>query len=777
MTSETTAPAGSKWRTGLAAVGRLATSKIAAFILFVLAICCAILTYLAFTGLPPFDASPGAVFILLNVDLVVVLALGGTIAINLVQIWSARRRGAAGSRLHSRLVARFGMLAIAPTVVVAIFSMLLVTFGMQSWFSDRVSTAVSTSLAVAEAYLHEHQQLIRADVVAMATDLNRAASLAAEDPQRFGEFVVAQGRMRSLPESIVFDTDGNVLSTVDLTARSDLDPENLPPRILAQADEGGVVVLTTENEDRVRALIKLVALQNAYLYVGRAVDPQVVRHIEQTRQAVNEYQYIEGRMSDVQITFAIIFVVLALLLLFTAVLLGLAFATKLVRPISALIGAAERVRSGDLSARVADHGDDDELGSLSRAFNRMTDQLSMQRNELVAANELIDRRRRFTEAVLSGVTAGVVGLDRSGAIHLANKAAEEILGLTANDLRGARLAEAVPEMADVLSKAKRRRGRVVETHLQLERKGGPRSLVIRVATEMMGTEVVGFVVTIDDITELGAAQRKAAWADVARRIAHEIKNPLTPIQLSAERLKRKYLRQIEDDPQTFALCTDTIVRQVDDLRRMVDEFSSFARMPTPTMKKVDVRTVCIQSVVLQRTAHPGVTFDYEPPASPLHAVCDPQLIGQAVTNLLQNAINAIEMRTGAAAEVPGRVEISTRIEGETMVIDVADNGCGLPSQNRERLTEPYVTTREKGTGLGLAIVKRIMEDHQGTVALSDRPGGGAHVRLTLATAAAAPAAGDTEPARDVARNTTPGPAPDPANDGQAEDTSDVAVST
>ncbi len=765
MTSDAVAPASSRWRTALAVLGRLATSKVAAFVLFILAICCAILTYLAFAGLPPFDASPGAVFVLLNVDLVVVLALGGTIAINLVHIWSARRRGTAGSRLHSRLVARFGMLAIAPTVVVAIFSMLLVTFGMQSWFSERVSTAVQTSLAVAEAYLHEHQQLIRADVVAMATDLNRAASLAAEDPQRFGEFVVAQGRMRSLPEAIVFDTEGNLLSTVDLAERSDLDPANLPADVLARAEDGGVVVLTTE-QDRVRALIKLVALQDAYLYVGRAVDPQVVRHIEQTRQAVNEYQYIEGRMSDVQITFAIIFVVLALLLLFTAVLLGLAFATKLVRPISALIGAAERVRSGDLSARVADHGDDDELGSLSRAFNRMTDQLSMQRNELVAANELIDRRRRFTEAVLSGVTAGVIGLDKAGAVHLANKAAEDILDLSAADLRGARLADAVPEMADVLAKARRRRGRVVEAHLQLDHDGGPRSLVIRVATEMMGTEIVGFVVTIDDITELGAAQRKAAWADVARRIAHEIKNPLTPIQLSAERLKRKYLRQIEDDPQTFALCTDTIVRQVDDLRRMVDEFSSFARMPTPTMKKVDIRTVCIQSVVLQRTAHPAVTFAYEPPDKPLHAVCDPQLIGQAVTNLLQNAINAIDMRTGEAAEVPGRVEISTHIEGETVVIDIADNGCGLPSQNRERLTEPYVTTREKGTGLGLAIVKRIMEDHQGAISLSDRPGGGAHVRLTLATAAAAAAPSAADPASEPP---APGDAPSAANDGQADD--------
>ncbi|MEZ5669236.1 MAG: PAS domain-containing sensor histidine kinase [Alphaproteobacteria bacterium] len=715
MTSDVVVPSQSARRNLGAWLRRLATSRILTLVMLVVAVLCAIATYMAFAGIPPFGQDPTATIVLVNFDLLVLLALGGVIAVNLVQVWGARRRGSAGSRLHIRLVVRFGLLAIAPTIVVALFSMLFFTFGLQAWFSDQVRTAVNTSRAVAEAYLAEHKRVIKSDVVAMANDLNRAAPLAAEDPQRFGELLVAQGQVRGLPEAVVFTTDGNILSSVDFASRADLDPSRLPPEAIDAAKAGEVVLMTSDDEDRVRALVRLDGLQNAFLYVGREIDPTVIGYIEQTSGAVSEYAMLETRLSDLQVTFALIFVMLALLLLFTAVMLGLQFATGLARPISALIGAADRVRDGDLGARVDSGRGDNELASLSRAFNRMTEQLQAQRAELIEANEQIDRRRRFNEAVLAGVSAGVIGLDQGGSVHMANETAARLLDKTPEALRGARLADVAPDMAPILRLARRRPAGFVETQVAVERGGELRNLVVRVATERVDSQVNGYVVTFDDITELGAAQRKAAWADVARRIAHEIKNPLTPIQLSAERLKRKYLKQIADDPETFQLCTDTIVRQVDDMRRMVDEFSSFARMPAPKMEQADLRTVCAQAVVLQRTAHGEVRFVYDLPKEPIRITCDAQQLGQALTNLLQNAIEAIEGREGAADELPqGEIRIDIDAGTTAVKIRISDNGRGLPTQERHRLTEPYVTTRAKGTGLGLAIVKRIVEDHRGS---------------------------------------------------------------
>ena len=732
MTSEAVAPPASARRSVGAWLRRIATSRSLTIVLLVIAVGCAVATYMAFAGIPPFREDPTATVVLINIDLLVLVALGSIIAVNLVQVWAARRRGSAGSRLHIRLVVRFGVLAVAPTIVVAIFSMLFFTFGLQAWFSDRVRTAVDTSLAVAQAYLEEHRRGIQAQVLAMAADLNRAAPAAVEEPQRFAEFLVAQGHVRGLPEAVVFTTDGSILSSVDFASRADLDPSRLPKEAIEAAARGEIVLMTTEDEDRVRALVRLEALHNAFLYVGREIDPQVINYIEQTSGAVSEYAMLEERLSDLQVTFAIIFVMLALLLLFTAVMLGLQFANNLARPISALIGAADRVREGDLNVHVDTDRSENELATLSRAFNRMTEQLRAQRTELIQANEQIDRRRRFNEAVVAGVSAGVIGLDANGSVHLANDTAARLLDTTPDALRGADLAVVAPDMAPILRLARRRPSGFIETQVTVERNGDLRNLIVRVATERVDSEVKGYVVTFDDITELGAAQRKAAWADVARRIAHEIKNPLTPIQLSAERLKRRYLKQITDDPETFQLCTDTIVRHVDHMRRMVDEFSAFARMPSPKMEQVDLRVVCAQAVVLQRTAHGNIRFVYDLPEAPIRISCDPQQVGQALTNLLQNAIDAIEGREGPPEELPqGEIVIAIESDQHAARITVSDNGRGLPTHERHRLTEPYVTTRTKGTGLGLAIVKRIVDDHRGELLLADRPGGGASVTLVL----------------------------------------------
>src|SRR5204862_2093190 len=441
---------------------------------------------------------------------------------------------------------------------------------------------------------------------------------------------------------------------------------------------------------------------------------------------------LEGQRSGFQITFAVIYILVALLFLAAAISIGVHFAAQLADPISRLMGAAERIRAGDLTARVPEGEKDDELASLSRAFNRMTYQIQAQQRELIEANRQLDERRRFTETVLTGVSAGVIGLDRAGHIYLPNRTASALLGVDLDLSIGEDLAEVAPEMARLLKLATRRPDRLAQAQVQIEGTDSMRTLLVRIAAEHDDGEIRGFVVTFDDITELVSAQRKAAWADVARRIAHEIKNPLTPIQLSAERLRRKYLKEIKKDPETFRICTDTIIRHVEDIGRMVDEFSSFARMPAPVLKPEDLTTIVEQAVFLERTAHPKIGFEVRFAARPVPLRCAARLVGPALINVIKNALESIEGRIAEKGPAPpGQIVVTVEAEGP-IAVTVEDNGKGLPRQGRERLTEPYVTTRAKGTGLGLAIVKKIMEDHQGELMLSDGEHGGARVRLDLA---------------------------------------------
>jgi two-component system nitrogen regulation sensor histidine kinase NtrY len=703
-------------------------------------------TYAAITGLPPFGPSGITVLPLLLLNLVLLLLLGALVAKRLVEVWAQRRRGLAGSRLHVRLVVLFSVVALMPTIIVAVFSYLFLSFGLQAWFSDRVRTALSESLAVAEAYLHEHQQVIRADVLAMASDLNRDSYILSFNHDRLAEVVAREAALRSLNEVVIFDLQGHILARSGFTFS--LEFGLVPEWAMRQAREGDVAILTGDNEDRVRALVRLDQFPGAFLYVGRFIEPQVLYHMEQTQRAVAQYERLEGERSGVQITFAIVFLVVALLFLFAAVWVGLNFATQLAKPISGLIEAAERVRGGDLSARVAEGESDEEFASLSRAFNRMTSQLQSQQGELIEANRQLDQRRRFTETVLAGVSAGVVGLDQHGCLNLPNRSASLLLA-TDLDLRiGEDLTEIVPEMSELLTEASRRPDRLAQSQIQIMRRGRNHVLLVRIVAEQEEGEVKGYIVTFDEVTELLAAQRKAAWADVARRIAHEIKNPLTPIQLSAERLRRKYLHEIRSDPETFAICTDTIIRHVEDIGRMVDEFSSFARMPAPVIKPENALEICRQAVFLQRNAHIEIDYEIVAPDTAPSLACDARLIGQALTNLLKNAAESIEGREGDSVTLPrGHITLRFEVlaEGHT-VIAVEDNGKGLPQQERERLTEPYVTTRAKGTGLGLAIVKKIMEEHGGGLALEDREGGGAVVKLTFPDAEPRPVAA-SEPER------------------------------
>ncbi len=426
----------------------------------------------------------------------------------------------------------------------------------------------------------------------------------------------------------------------------------------------------------------------------------------------------------------------AMLFLVAAVAIGIHFATQLAVPISRLATAAEQVRGGDLAARVPEGEKDDELASLSRAFNRMTYQIESQQRELREANRQLDERRRFTETVLTGVSAGVIGLDRVGRVNLPNRSASALLGVDLEQSIGRDLAEVAPEMAILLDEAERRPDRLAQSQVQLARGNSTRTLLVRIAADHDERDTSGFVVTFDDITELLSAQRKAAWADIARRIAHEIKNPLTPIQLAAERLRRRYLKEIKQDPETFTICTDTIIRHVGDIGRMIDEFSAFARMPAPVLKPENLVEIVHRAVFLQRTAHRKIAFETRFPDHPVAVSCDARLVGQAVINIVKNAIEAIEARIAEReAGAPGRIRVSVSSGADQAAVIVEDNGKGLPHQDRERLTEPYVTTRAKGTGLGLAIVKKIMEDHGGELMLEDGEPEGARVRLVFAAEA------------------------------------------
>ena len=711
--------------------GRIGLGRKLAIALAIPALASGIATYLALTGAPPFGPHPGAVLALLNLDLILLLALGAVITKRLIEVWAERRRGLAGSRLQIRLVVLFSLIAVMPTIIVAGFSYLFFSFGVESWFSDRVRTAITESLAVAEAYLHEHQQAIRADVLAMANDLNRNSVQLALNPQHLQQVVSAQAALRGLTEAMVFDRAGHMLARSSLSFTLGFEP--VPDDAIHLADTGDVAIMTNDSDDRVRALVRLNQFGDVYLYVGRFIEPRVLNHMEETQRAAALYEQMEGQRSGFQITFALIFMMVAMLFLVAAVAIGIHFAAQFAGPISRLITAAEQVRGGDLAARVPEGEKDDELASLSRAFNRMTYQIESQQRELREANLQLDERRRFTETVLTGVSAGVIGLDSLGRVNLPNRSASALLGVDLEQAIGQDLAEVAPEMAGLLDEAERRPDRLAQSHVELVRGNSTRTLLVRIAAEHNGRVMSGFVVTFDDITELLSAQRKAAWADIARRIAHEIKNPLTPIQLAAERLRRRYLKEIKGDVETFTICTDTIIRHVGDIGRMIDEFSSFARMPTPVLKPENLVEIVHRAVFLQRTAHPEIVFEPMFPASPVAVNCDARLVGQALINIVKNAIESIEARRAEDSASPaGCIRVSVAEEDGEAAVIIEDNGKGLPQHGREQLTEPYVTTRTKGTGLGLAIVRKIMEDHHGELILEDGEREGARVSLHFA---------------------------------------------
>ncbi len=696
-------------------------------------------TYAVFAGLLPETVNRARVLpILLWIDLGVVLLLAGLIAARLTATFAARRRGAAGARLHVRLVLLFVAMAVGPTVLVATFAGYSINTSLQEWFNNRVRSTIEGARTVAGAYIAERQRNFEYNLVPLVFELRSQGPEILLYQERMTQLLNLFATQSNLSEVAIIDR----LGTLVARGRSiNIDAEYVRPSLRALNDAmNGAPSLLTERQDRISALVLLFPppADPVFLYLSQPIDPNVLAQVNSIRDMVTYYDQLESQQTEAQIRVASIFFVIVLVLLLLAIWIGLVYAERLSRPVTELVGAAERVRGGDLEVRVEEPKSENEIGMLSRAFNRMTAQLGDQRRELIEANAQIDGRRRLIEAVLSGVSAAVVSLDSEGRVELANRAALDLLDVQPQALVGGLLVERLPQIGGMLDLGRLRPTRVVQEEIEFRRRGETMTLLARVTVEKFSDEqgpdrVEGFVVTFDDITELLSAQRKAAWADVARRIAHEIKNPLTPIQLSAERLRRKYSKQIVDDPETFKVCTDTIIRQVGDIGRMVDEFSSFARMPRPVLQNEDLKEICLQSVFLQRNAHPQLDYATSLPEHGLTLPIDRRQIGQALTNLLKNAAEAIEGRDQKPGETlpKGAISISLVEQGDNVTVTIEDNGRGLPAEHRARLTEPYVTTRAKGTGLGLAIVKKIMEDHGGYLVLEDREGGGARVSLVF----------------------------------------------
>jgi two-component system, NtrC family, nitrogen regulation sensor histidine kinase NtrY len=702
-----------------------------------LALLSAFLTFVVVTGLTPVEPTPEVVRSFLLINAATILLLVGIILREVWQMVQARRRGRAAARLHVQIVSLFSVIAVLPAVLVSIVANITIERGLDRLFSGPTREVIQNSLIIARAYMQEHAQLIRGDILGMANDISgyRGRLLFDQDRQSFLGMLTAGAAARNLPGAMIIDKNTNPILSAE-TGGIPLAFAPPAPEFLNNVNEDEPEIAVLPEQNYVAAVIRLKGFTDTFLYVARPLDPRVVAQLKQTETSVAEYAQVESRRLGIQIALALLFAVIALTILMASVLIGLNFANSLVAPIRRLMNAAETVSTGNLNVQVPVHQSGGDLARLGETFNRMTHELRTQRDELVNASDLIDSRRRFIEAVLSSASAGIIGVDASGSVGILNRSAEKLIGHAESEMLDRPLQDVLPELDDMMKTARDGTQRLVQGQITILRDGSERNLSVRVSAEQTNQKRDSYIITLDDITDLVSAQRTSAWGDVARRIAHEIKNPLTPIQLSAERIRRKFGKAITEDKAVFEQCTDTIVRQVDDIRRMVDEFSRFARMPKPVIEGEDVADTVRQAVFLMKVGHPDIDIEVELKEDPLRAHFDRRLISQALTNIIKNATEAVEA-VPAEELGKGRIDVIAAREDDDIIIDVIDNGIGLPKVARARLLEPYVTTREKGTGLGLAIVGRVLEDHGGRIELKDasdfRPGQrGAWMRLRFA---------------------------------------------
>jgi two-component system nitrogen regulation sensor histidine kinase NtrY len=684
-----------------------------------------ILAALTWTVLGPLDQGGSAPLlrVVMLADLVYILVVAMLVMQRVAQMIAARRAKSAGSNLHLRLTGVFALLALIPTVTVAVFSVLTINVGLEGWFSERVRDVVGTSLSAAQAYEEEHRRELARDGVALAAylDTERQATFFMSD----GQVRQALGRVqaqieRGLTEAFVIDGLGDIRAR---GARSyEFDYERPTAQDFETANRDGVAIVEDYANNEFRALIPLTAFVDRYLYVTRAVDGEILSLLDETQETVALYEQLENERGRLLFEFGLLYLGFAVILILAAIWLGLWFAERLSKPVGRLVNASQRVGTGDLDVRVIEEEGDDEIAQLGRYFNQMTTQLKAQRDTLLDNTRQIERRRRLFDSVLGSVTSGVVGLDPEGRVSFANRSARRLLSV-ATVPEDTPLAMAVPEFGPLFETLRAEGREVLQEQINLVRSGKQEALLVRMAVRRTDDGALeGYVVAFDDVTDLVSAQRMAAWGDVARRIAHEIKNPLTPIQLSAERIKRKFRPKLGEDADTLDQMTDVIVRQTNDLRRIVDEFSRFARMPEPQRVRDDLAVILRDAVTLQEAGQPGVRFALDLGPGTVPADVDGTMISQAFTNLIKNAGEAIEtlQEKGAPEGFAPEIRVTLRVAGPTATVTIADNGIGLPA-DRARLFEPYVTTRAKGTGLGLPIVKKIIEEHGGELILDDAP--------------------------------------------------------
>lgn len=687
-----------------------------------LSITTGLLTLTILADLTPIRPTDKVVFGLQLVNAVLVFAMVSVITWQVIRLWRARRRGIAGARLHVRLVTLFSLVAALPALVVVAFASITLDRGLDAMFAKSTQAIVDNAFTVAESYIRGHSPVMQEGMTAMVNALAHPNVKKVFDSER-SSFPQLLNTLRSLSSFhtvyLVNETGKVIVASID---RPRPPPPRPPASAIESAKAGQMSVLSPNKADLIVGIAKLKGYQDTFLFAYRYIDPKAVANLTNARRGKAEYQAMEGRRGELQVTFALISISVSLVFLLAAIWLGLTVADRLVAPIVRLMDAARRVSRGVLNVTVPVKKSEGDLAALGTTFNNMTAQLQSQHTELTDANHMLTERRRFIEAVLSGVTSGVIGLDHKGKITLVNRSAQSLLGHDEKDLLGKPLRDALPMFQPVFRRAKARPTGVVQDQINFLRETAEHNLVVRVMAEQRDRQAqFAYVLTFDDTTELVTAQRNSAWADIARRIAHEIKNPLTPIQLSAERLRRRYSDKIGDDSDIFEQCTQTIIRQVGDIGRMVDEFSSFARMPKASLEKADLAEVVRQGVLLQKMGQSDLAFDIELPEEPVILDFDRRLATQAITNLVKNASEAIEAKRSEDINYNGHIRVRLRQTTDNVVLEVIDNGIGLPKRDRRRLTEPYMTTREKGTGLGLAIVTKIMEEHGGKVVLRDAP--------------------------------------------------------
>jgi two-component system nitrogen regulation sensor histidine kinase NtrY len=752
QTTDTPTPTASQpvlERRFLARFGPFAVSTAAILALFTL------LVFADYTPIEPTGRVVGGLF-LANLAIIIVLVV--LMAAEIWRLVAARRAHAAGARLHLRIVRLFSIIAAAPAVLIAIVGSITLDRSLNPAFMQNVRGFVYNTAEAARLFRESQCRSLLAESRLTALDISHARQAFDANKPIFDQFFESRARFLGFRVAALIKPDGSVVHRVepkpeerpasplapaggsDKIASSPTPPPAAAPAAIVtpepsdfdDARKNEPQCLITDDGRTFVALSQIDNFEDTFLYAARAIDPFAIEFPAQAAGLINLYEIFDAHRLNIEIAFATMFVLLALIMVLSATWLGLSFASRLVTPIRRLISATDQVSAGNLYVQVPVTRSDGDLASLSETFNNMTSELRLQQNRLISANQTIDERRMFTEAILSGAPVAILGVDGRGRINTLNPSALKLLGSEAEpDMRiGQLIDDALPELDDLLEEARGSRTRLVQGQITLSRMGRERILNVRVTSEQSGQAERNFVVTLDDITELVTAQRTSAWADVARRIAHEIKNPLTPIQLSAERLKRKYGRLITQDREVFDQCTDTIVRQVDDIKRMVDEFSSFARMPKARPGEDDLSTCVRQVLFLMRVGHPDIAIEERLPEAPVIAMFDRRLISQALTNVVKNATEGLagaERPSGA----PPRIDVVLTVDERGMaIIDIIDNGKGFPAENRSRLLEPYVTSRAEGTGLGLPIVAKILEEHGGGIELLDAPSGqGAWVRF------------------------------------------------